>query len=235
MTVLPTPRFTTISTALLIAIVALPVSAIAFAVLYANHDKFWAAVWLFAVLPGFWVAAGILVTRDAFKRRSWRQIASVIALLAATVVMVNATFSWRFWDHRLFSFTPLPDQRFASSSGAVFSERFPLCDDKSPCMPRTTVVHTRSFTLRKIPDGCCKVLVINGNGSGNHKVDVLRVALNGRPIDSPQGDSRLTRAVADVALSKENAISIEMRGGPDSYAWVLVAYSNSNQTAAQRR
>jgi len=38
-----------------------------------------------------------------------------------------------------------------------------------------------------------------------------------------------------VALSKENAISIEMRGGPDSYAWVLVAYSNSNQTAAQRR
>jgi len=40
--------------------------------------------------------------------------------------------------------------------------------------------------------------VINGNGSGNHKVDVLRFALNAGH-DSPQATSRLTRAVADVA------------------------------------
>ena len=99
-------RFEKTSTALLLAIIAMPVSLIAFVALYRNNDQFWAVVWLTALLPAVWVAAAALVVRDAFKRRSRRQIIAVVALLAPTVLLTAMISSQRFFSHQLFSFHP---------------------------------------------------------------------------------------------------------------------------------
>src|SRR5258708_21485629 len=95
------------SSALLISALALPVSVIAFAVLYGNSDSFWSVLWLGAVLPAIWVAATVLSIRDSLKRRSWSQIAGVVALLSPTGFLFNTMVRPPFAFHHLFTFRPL--------------------------------------------------------------------------------------------------------------------------------
>jgi hypothetical protein len=95
-----------ISTALLLAMIAMPVSVIAFVALYRNNDQFWAVLWLFAVLPGIWVVAAVFVVRDAFRRRPYREAIAVVVLLAPTVLLTAAVTSPRFFSHQLLSFHP---------------------------------------------------------------------------------------------------------------------------------
>src|SRR5947207_1395858 len=98
--------FKSLSTSVLISSIAFLVSLIAFAALYKNNDQLWAMVWLYAVLPGTWLSAIILLIRDIAKRRSWNQALPVFLLLVPTVFLVIASFSVRFAFHQLFTFRP---------------------------------------------------------------------------------------------------------------------------------
>src|ERR1035438_9785153 len=157
------------STALLLSIIALPVSVVAFVALYANSDSFWSVCWLELVLPIIWLAAAVLIVRDALKRRSWRQMIVVVALLVPTALLVTAVRSDRFFEHQLFSLKPLQSPTYHSP--IVFWRKFLVCDNKSRCSPNTAA--TVTFTLGKVPDKCCTLLVVNGNGTGKSTVEAF--------------------------------------------------------------
>jgi len=211
----PRPPFSATSTAFLISATALPVSVIAFAVLYAESDSFWPVVWLFAVLPGIWLAAVALSIRDAVRQRSWRQIMIVVVLLAPTALLANAAGSVRFAFHQLFTFRPLDLD--LPTEGVIFMEKFAVCGHEQPCKAHEVATQTRAFSVRKIPDGCCLLVVVNGRG-GKNKVDSFRVVLNGREVmlESQRGA---------VDLSGKNEISVQLGGAPDAYVSVIILYS----------
>ena len=207
------------STALLTSAVALPVSVIAFAVLYGNRDSFWSVLWLGAVLPAIWVAAAVLSIRDAVKRRSWRQIAGVVALLAPTGLLVNTMGSPRFAFHQLFTFRPL--DLHLPTNGFVLMEKFMVCAQAQPCKSHDVVTETRTFSVKKVPEGCCSLAVFNGRGK--NKVDTFRVVLNGKEV-------KLQSQKAAVDLSAENEISVQLSGAPDAYIYILVSYTGKKDT-----
>jgi hypothetical protein len=202
------------STALLISAVALPVSMIAFAVLYADHDSFWPVLWLDVVLPAIWFAAAVLILRDAFRRRSWQQIISVAALIAPTVLLINTMDSPRFWYHQLFTFRPLDLN--LPTNGFVLMEKFMICPQAQPCKSRSMVTETRTFSVKRMPDGCCSLAVLNGRGK--EKADAFRVVLNGKEV-------KLESQKAAVDLSAENEISVQLSGVPGAYVYILVSYT----------
>ena len=210
----PRKSLSGMSTALLISAVALPVSVIAFAVLYRNSDSFWSVLWLGAVLPAIWVAAAVLSIRDAVKRRSWRHIAGVVALLAPTGLLVNTMLSPRFALHQLFTFRPLDLD--LPTQGFVSMEKFMVCAQGQPCKSHGVETETRTFNVKKIPDGCCSLMVLNGRGE--NKVDTFRVVLNGKEI-------KLQSQKAAVDLSSENEISVQLSGAPDAYIYILASYT----------
>ena len=210
----PRTSFGGMSTALLISALALPVSVIAFAVLYGNSDSFWSVLWLGAVLPAIWVAATVLSIRDALKRRSWRQIAGVVALLAPTGFLVNTMVSPRFAFHQLFTLRPL--DLHLPTNGFVLMEKFMVCAQGQPCKAHGVATETRTFSVRKIPDGCCSLVVLNGRGQ--NKVNAFHVVLNGQEV-------KLESHKAAVDLSTENEISVQLSGAPDAYIYVIVSYT----------
>lgn len=216
----PKLSFTAMSTALLLSTVALPVSVIAFAVLYANNDSFWPVLWLGALLPTIWVAAAALSIRDAIKGRSWRQVAGVVALLAPTALLVHTMLSPRFLERQLFSFRPLTTPSLPTT-GFVFMQMFTVCAQGSPCSSHDAVTATQTFRLAKVPDGCCSLQVINGQGA-KHKVEAFHVVLNGKEVKLPTGDAL---QVAVVELSTENKISVETTGAPDARIYVFISHT----------
>jgi hypothetical protein len=122
--------FTRGSSALVLSIIAFPVSVVAFAVLYANNDAFWATAWLGGVVPIICVVAAALAIRDAVKRRSWREIVGVVALLTPSFVLAYSITSPRFLRHRLFlaeglRSRPLPYPRVAVSQSSDTTTREP--------------------------------------------------------------------------------------------------------------
>jgi hypothetical protein len=220
MTVLqPRPSLSGVSTALLISAMALPISVVAFAVLYGNNDSFWAVLWLDAVLPVTWLAAAVLSIRDGVKRRSWRQIVGVVALLAPTGLLVNTTVSPRFALHQLFTFRPL--DLHLPTYGFVFMEKFVVCAQGQPCKSQGVVSENRTFSIKTIPEGCCTLAVFNGRGQ--NKVDAFRVVLNGKEV-------KLESQKGAVDLSSENDINVELTGAPDAYLYVVVAYTGKKNT-----
>lgn len=215
MTSNPRLGFSAVSTALLISTVALPVSAIAFGVLYASSDSFWSVVWLFTVLPAIWLAAGALSIRDVLKRRSWRQIVAVGALLAPTMVLANTAGSLRFALHQLFTFRPL--DLHLPTEGVLFTEKFTVCAQEQPCKAYNVATRTRAFSVKRIPDGCCSLAVVNGRG-GKNKVDSFRVVVNGKEVT-------LESQKGAVSLTGENEISVQLSGPPDAYLHVIILYT----------
>jgi hypothetical protein len=211
-------RFAKISMALLLSVIALPVSVIAFAVLYANGDSFWAVLWLSVILPAIWLAAIALGIKDAVNRHSWRQTLGVVALLVPTALLVNTMFSPRFSLHQLFTFRPLDVQ--PPTTGVVLLEKFTVCGQLAHCKPHSVVTEARRFKLTKVPEGCCSLQVVNGRG-GEHKVDEFRVALNGKDVNLPIGGAL---QIARVELSTENEINVRLSGGSDAYIYVFVWY-----------
>lgn len=211
--------FTTISTALLLSTVAFPVSAIAFAVLYADNDSFWPNVWLGALLPAIWVAVAALVMRDAFKRRSRRQMVGVVALLVSMALLFGTSLSARFWEHQLFTFRPLRKEPLPPFTFSLV-QRFDLCEQKTPCVPRRAVTESQSFKLAKVPDECCSLAVVNGKG-GKYRVQSFRVFLNGNEIKMPTDNSPL---IASVTLRTENEITVQLTGPPDAYIHLIYIY-----------
>ncbi|HEY1528099.1 MAG TPA: hypothetical protein VGH51_17855 [Candidatus Angelobacter sp.] len=215
--------FTTISTAILLSAAALLVSVIAFAVLYADSDSFWAVLWLGVILPIIWAAAIVLGIIDALKRRSWRQIAGVVALLAPTALLVNTMLSPRFAFHQLFTFRALDLN--LPTNGFALIQKFTVCGQDAPCKPHSVVTDTRNFKLTKIPEGCCSLVVVNGRGD-KHMVEAFRVALNGKEVRLPVGGPVQS---APVELSTDNEISVQMRGASDAYMYVLVSYTGKKR------
>jgi hypothetical protein len=203
------------STALLISAVALPVSVIAFAVVYVNHDSTGAGVWLMAGLPGIWLSAVVFGIRDAVRRHSWRQMAGVVVLLAPTVLLVNSMGSPRFWYHQLFTFRPL--DLHLPTNGFVLMEKFTVREREQPCKSRGMVTKTHAFNIKKIPDGCCSLAVISDR-SPDRRVGILRVVLNGQEV-------KLESQRAAVNLNWENEISVQLSGAPDAYIYVLISYT----------
>ena len=95
-----------VSTALLLAIIALPLSVAAFVMLYADWNltvpttkdqtsEFWAALLICAVLPLI-CASTVFVVRDFVRRRSGKQVVAVISLLVPTALLMGITLSPRF-------------------------------------------------------------------------------------------------------------------------------------------
>ena len=210
--------FTRLSTALLLSITALPVSVIAFAVLYYNNDSFWAVIWLLIILPALWIATVGLSVRDAFKRHSPKPLMLVLVLLVPTVGLVTLTTTQRFVRHRLFSSTT--PQSFTFYPPLLFMQKFQMCDPKSRCEPHRTVSKTATFTLTRAP-AQCYIQVINGT-AGKHTADAVHVTLNGRQIVFDHTDSEYT---AKVRLNRINTLGIELSGPADAYIWLIVSHS----------
>jgi len=217
--------FTTISTAIVLSVAALLVSVIAFSVLYADSDSFWAVLWLGVILRIIWAVAIVLGSIDALKRRSWRQIAAVVALLAPTALLVNIMLSPRFAFHQLFTFRPLDLN--LQTNGFALMQKFTVCGQDAPCKPHSVVTDTRNFKLKKIPEGCCSLVVLNGQG-GKHMMGTFRVALNGKEVRLPGGGAVQS---APVELSTDNEISVQMRGASDAYMYVMVSYTGKKRAS----
>jgi hypothetical protein len=220
----PRPGLGEISTALFLAVIALPLSVVSFAVFYANNDSFWAMCWLWLVLPILWMAAAVLAIRDALKQHSWRQLVGVAALLAPMALLVTASFSNRFFLHQLFTFRPLEVSPLPKPRG--WFQKFTVCPEKASCTSHDPLVQTRTFRLDNVPNGCCGLSVINGT-SGKHMVEQFRVVLNGkdvkvREVKLPTG---VTVQIADVDLNTENTIGVQLIGTPDAYIYVVVSYT----------
>jgi hypothetical protein len=225
----PRTGLAAISTALFLAIIALPFSVIAFAALYANHDAFWAACWLWLVLPIVWVAAAVLAIRDALKRRSWRQLIRVVALLVPMALLFTASRSNRFLFHQLFAFRRFELPPLPKPDG--WYEKFTVCAEEASCTSHDAVTQTRTFRLDEVPKGCCVLKVINGK-RGKHMVERFRVVLNGkdvklREVKLPKG---FAVQIADVDLSTENTIGVQLTGTPDAYVHVLISYTEKRDT-----
>jgi hypothetical protein len=95
-------------------------------------------------------------------------------------------------------------------------EKFMVCAQGQPCKSHGVETETRTFNVKKIPDGCCSLMVLNGRGE--NKVDTFRVVLNGKEI-------KLQSQKAAVDLSSENEISVQLSGAPDAYIYILVSYT----------
>jgi len=221
------PSLGAMSTALFLAIVALPFSVVAFAVLYANNDSFWAVCWLWLVLPIVWMAAAVLAIRDALMRRSGRQLIGVVALLVPMALLVTASRSNRFFLHQLFTFRLLEVSPLPKSRG--WFQKFTVCPKEASCTSHDAVTQTRTFRLDKVPRGCCGLWVINGTSS-KHMVEQVRVVLNGREVKLrevklPTG---VAAQVADVDVSTENTIGVQLIGAPDAYVYVVVSYTGKS-------
>jgi hypothetical protein len=211
-------QFARISTALLLSIIALPVSVIAFAVLYHNNDSFWAVIWLLIILPALWIATVALGVRDAFRRHSPKPLILVLALMVPTACLVTLTTTQRFFAHRLFSSSA--PQRFTAYPPLLFMQKFQICDTKSGCDSLHTVNRTATFTLTKVPARCF-LQVLNGT-AGKHAVDVVHIGLNGRRVALDHTDSEYT---AEVRLNTVNTVSVELSGPADAYVWLIVSRS----------
>ncbi len=209
------------STALFLAIIALPISAVAFAVLYANHDSFWAMCWL-DLLPVLWVAVAVLAIRDGLKRHSWRQLIGVAALLVPMALLDATANSNRFWLHQLFTFRPL--ELFPSPNPRGWFQEFTVCAQRASCTPHGTVTQTQTFRLDKVPARCCSVRVVNGM-SGKHMVEQFRIVLNGKEVKLRTGAEL---QIAEVELRTENTISVQLSGAPDAYIYIVISYTGKS-------
>jgi len=217
MTVQPKPE---ISTALVLALAALPISVFASATLYSNHDAFWPLAWNNAALPSVWIATAGLAIRDVLKRRSWRQTLGVVALLSATAVPFFAERSYRFWNHNLFSSSP-SESLLRNDNRIIFLQKFRVCSASSDCRSPGPVNDTRTFRFAKPREGCCTLRVVNGQGEkpAKHKVDAYSIELNGQKVQFLDAESS---QISKVSLNAENTIRVQMSGPSDAYIYVVV-------------
>src|ERR1700685_410430 len=119
-------NFTAISTSLLLSIVALPVSVIAFCVGHLPDIPVWSVFWMFLVLPVIWAFVVAFDIRDALKHHLWRQIGGSILLLAPTVLLAGFMLTPPFRLYRD------PGPHFPAE-GWVTVERFSSCPEETNC------------------------------------------------------------------------------------------------------
>jgi hypothetical protein len=213
-------NFTTISTSLLLSIVALPVSVTAFAVSYLSHEPIWSVLWMLAVLPAIWAFVVAFSIRDALKHRSWRQIGGSILLLAPTVLLAILMLTPRYALHQLFTFRPLDFH--LPTNGFAFAHKFQVCPQQTNCTPHSTVSETKTFKLTKLPDGCCLLLAVPNDSIGKRRVEAVHIVLNGEEVNL---QSNGVEQIAEVKLSKENDVTVQLTGTADAYVWLAIHYT----------
>lgn len=91
-------------------------------------------------------------------------------------------------------------------------------------MPHNVITQTRTVRLDEVPKVCCLLGVINGT-RGKHMVEQFRVVLNGKDIKLSEVKPQAAFAVqiADVDLTTENTITVQLTGAPDAYVRILVS------------
>jgi hypothetical protein len=228
---MPVPRkldLSTISTSFLLSAIALPVSLAAFACIYTKRDSFWPQLWVVAILPTICVAVTVLLIRDAVKRRPWPQIAGSVFLLVPTVFLFILMFTPRFWMHQLFTFRPVDFDPHLPPNSLAFIQKFPICWPGTTCTPRIAVDETKTFTLRRVPDGFCSLEVINGSG-GKHKVATFRIELNGEEINL---HSNGLASSIPVRLGTQNNVSVHLTGTDDAFIYVVISYTGKKPQPA---
>jgi hypothetical protein len=224
----PKLAFTTMSTALLLAILAFPASVIAFAASYADFQRLWPLLWMFVALPVLWLAAVVLGVRDSIKSRSWRQIAGIVALLAPTMLLFSLMLSPRFFLHQLFTFRPI-DLGLPTHGYALF-QKFSVCSQESLCTSPNTVIETKTIKLAKVPEGCCSLYVLNGQGK-EHKVEAFHVLLNGKEVRLPPDD---LPQIATVKLGNTDDVTVQLTGTADAFIYVIVSYTGKKESPPAR-
>lgn len=213
-------NFTTISTSLLLSIVALPVSVTAFAVSYLSHDPIWSVLWMLAVLPAIWVFVVAFSIRDALKHRSWRQIGSSVLLLAPTVLLASLMLTPRYALHQLFTFRPLDFH--LPTDGFAFAHKFSICPQQTNCTPHSTVSETETFRLTKLPNGCCLLLAVTNDRGDKQRVEAFHIVLNGEEVNLRSSGAE---QFAEVRLGNENKVTVQLTGTADAYLYVAIHYT----------
>ena len=106
-------------------------------------------------------------------------------------------------------------QTFTGYPPTVYIQEFHACSSDATC-DRTT-----EFRVDPVPNGCCILMVTNGNGLGKNKVRSYEVFLNGQRV-IPTGGSRSAQARVEVA--QRNTLKAILIGEPSSKVFILVAY-----------
>jgi tetratricopeptide (TPR) repeat protein len=216
------------STALLLALVALAVSVIAFLRLYLGTEPYWSdgplwtAIWMLALLPVIWVVVTVFCMRDAFKRSSGKQILVALVLLAPTGVLFGATISDRFWSHRPFS-VPQPKE--------------------APRRPP-------EFPTRKQINKAIEMVTYARQGQFQHAIDTGTAALKNDPSDTylleeiaavylrrgQRDNEHRERWVSEEAAYLDRTISIDPENKfPEKFYAVGDGFEKAGDLATSRR
>jgi hypothetical protein len=139
-------------------------------------------------------------------------------------LLVTVSRTNRFFYHQLFTFRPV--ELLGLSKPRGWLQKFTVCAEVAGCTSHDSVTQTRTIRLDDVPNGCCSLSVINGT-SGKYRVEQFRVVLNGKDVklkkvNLPTGDEMQS---ADVDLSTENTIGVQLIGPPDAYIYVVVSFT----------
>jgi hypothetical protein len=106
-------------------------------------------------------------------------------------------------------------QRFTGYPPSVYMHFFLPCSSDAPC------TRTAKFQVDPVPDGCCILMVTNGDGRGTDEVKNYKVILNGETVVAAGHSGN---AQADVKLARSNTLKVALTGEPHSKIFVLIAY-----------
>lgn len=108
-----------------------------------------------------------------------------------------------------------PTQRFTGYPPSVYMHTFLACTSHASC------AQTDSLRVDQVPDGCCLLIITNGDGRGTDEVRTYEVFLNGERV-IPADHS--PRAKVPVKLRPSNTLKIILTGQPQSKVFVLLTY-----------
>ena len=98
---------------------------------------------------------------------------------------------------------------------ALYMHFFLACSLESSC------AQIESFRVDSLPNGCCVLLLTNGDGQGKDEVTSYEIFLNGDKIIY---SDRSRSAQAIVKVLPSNTLKVVLNGEPKSKVFILIAY-----------
>ena len=111
--------------------------------------------------------------------------------------------------------TDHPQAGFTGYPPSVYMQPFLGCSSDAPC------TRTAEFRVDPVPNGCCILIVTNGDGQGADETRSYEIFMNGKNV-IPADHSR--NAQAPVKVLRSNTLKVVLSGGPSSKVFVLIAY-----------
>lgn len=111
--------------------------------------------------------------------------------------------------------TDHPQSSFTGYPPSVYMQPFLACPSDAPG------TRTAEFRVDPVPNGCCILIVTNGDGQGADETRSYEVFMNGKNV-IPADHSR--SAQAPVKVLRSNTLKVVLSGGPSSKVFVLIAY-----------